>query len=79
MYLLTKLAFYIAVSLNNFTRNMCGMIFSLVGVQIRASLGDGWSYTLGALMCLVSYLTCLPIVQKNGERWRTEREEKLRQ
>jgi hypothetical protein len=58
---------------------MCGMIFSLVGVQIRGSLGDGWSYTLAALVCLVSYVVCLPILQKYGERWRTEREEKLRQ
>lgn len=58
---------------------MCGMVFSLTSAEIRAALGDGWSYTMGALMCLVSFLVCLPTVEKKGERWRTEREEKLRQ
>ncbi|KAL7334133.1 hypothetical protein PS15p_202944 [Mucor circinelloides] len=65
-----------AVSLNNFTRNMCGMIFSLTGVQIRGSLGDGWSYTFAALMCLVVFSVCVPVVQKFGGKWRQEREEK---
>ncbi|CAO3627589.1 unnamed protein product [Mucor fragilis] len=65
-----------AVSLNNFTRNMCGMIFSLTGVQIRGSLGDGWSYTFAALMCLVVFCICVPVVQKFGGKWRQEREEK---
>ncbi|KAL0138790.1 major facilitator superfamily domain-containing protein [Mucor lusitanicus] len=65
-----------AVSLNNFTRNMCGMIFSLTGVQIRGSLGDGWSYTFAALMCLVVFSVCIPVVQRFGGKWRQEREEK---
>lgn len=36
-------AYRIVVSVNNFTRNICGMIFSLTAVQIRTSLGDGWA------------------------------------
>ncbi|EPB84183.1 hypothetical protein HMPREF1544_09046 [Mucor circinelloides 1006PhL] len=65
-----------AVSLNNFTRNMCGMIFSLTGVQIRGSLGDGWSYTLASLMVLVVFSVCVPVVQKFGGKWRKQREER---
>ncbi|KAI8640891.1 major facilitator superfamily domain-containing protein, partial [Parasitella parasitica] len=64
-----------AVSLNNFTRNMCGMIFSLTGVQIRESLGDGWSYTLASLMCLAAFSICVPLVQIFGAKWRREREQ----
>lgn len=62
-----------AVSASNFTRCLCGMIFSLVSVQIRGSLGDGWSYTFMALMCLVAYVVCIPIVIKYGEGWRQRR------
>ncbi|KAG1106918.1 hypothetical protein G6F42_016564 [Rhizopus arrhizus] len=58
------------VSVNNFTRNICGMIFSLTAVQIRTSLGDGWAYTLMAIMCVVAYLICIPTVQKFGQTWR---------
>ncbi|KAG2199219.1 hypothetical protein INT47_010594, partial [Mucor saturninus] len=62
------------VSVGNFTRNICGMIFSLTAVQIRGSLGDGWSYTFMALMCLTAYLICVPMVQKFGEGWRARRQ-----
>ncbi|KAI9362358.1 major facilitator superfamily domain-containing protein [Pilaira anomala] len=31
------------VSVSNFTRNICGMIFSLTAVHIRGALNDGWS------------------------------------
>lgn len=31
------------VSINNFSRSLFGMIFTLAAVQIRASLGDGWA------------------------------------
>ncbi|KAI8886540.1 MFS general substrate transporter [Backusella circina FSU 941] len=31
------------VSANSFTRNLMGMVFSLLSVTIRTSLGDGWS------------------------------------
>ncbi|KAI9486470.1 MAG: major facilitator superfamily domain-containing protein [Benjaminiella poitrasii] len=58
------------VSVNNFTRNTCGMIFSLTSVQIRSSLGDGWAYTLMALMTLLFYVACVPIVQLFGQKWR---------
>jgi hypothetical protein len=34
---------FIVVSVGSFTRNICAMIFSLTAVQIRGSLGDGWS------------------------------------
>jgi hypothetical protein len=61
------------VSLGNFTRNVCGMIFSLTAVQIRGSLGDGWAYTLYGIMCLVAYLICIPLVQKRGTNWRESR------
>ncbi|KAL9558281.1 hypothetical protein MBANPS3_000981 [Mucor bainieri] len=63
-------SYTIIVSVNNFTRNICGMIFSLTAVQIRASLGDGWAYTLMAIMCVVAYLICIPTVQKFGQKWR---------
>ncbi|CAO3620800.1 unnamed protein product [Mucor hiemalis] len=58
------------VSISNFTRNICGMIFSLTAVEIRSSMGDGWSYTLMAIMCLIVYLAIIPVVQKFGEGWR---------
>ncbi|KAI8888929.1 MFS general substrate transporter [Backusella circina FSU 941] len=58
------------VSANNFTRNLLGMMFSLLGVTIRTSLGDGWTYTLMALTCLVFYLVCIPLVLKFGSNWR---------
>ncbi|KAG2198262.1 hypothetical protein INT47_004346 [Mucor saturninus] len=62
------------VAVANFTRSVCGMIFSLTAVQIRQSLGDGWSYTLMALMCLIFHLTLIPIVQKFGQEWREKRQ-----
>ncbi|CEI92095.1 hypothetical protein RMCBS344292_06368 [Rhizopus microsporus] len=58
------------VSSNNFARNTCAMIFSLCAVSIRGSLGDGWSYTFMGLMTTVSFLICIPLVQKYGPRWR---------
>ncbi|KAI8984282.1 major facilitator superfamily domain-containing protein [Mycotypha africana] len=58
------------VSVNNFTRNVCGMIFSLTAVQIRDSLGDGWAYTVMGLMSLVIYMISIPIVERFGARWR---------
>ncbi|GAA5817662.1 hypothetical protein MFLAVUS_011213 [Mucor flavus] len=68
----TKAASVVAVG--NFTRNICGMVFSLTAVQIRGSLGDGWSYTFMGLMSLASYLICIPIVQKYGPGWRAKRQ-----
>lgn len=32
-----------AVSINNFSRSIFGMVFTLAAAKIRASLGDGWA------------------------------------
>ncbi|KAI9486471.1 MAG: major facilitator superfamily domain-containing protein [Benjaminiella poitrasii] len=68
-----------AVAVNNFTRGVCGMIFSLTSAQIRGSLGDGWSYTFSGLMTLASFVIFIPIVQKFGGKWREEREQKQKE
>ncbi|ORY95219.1 major facilitator superfamily domain-containing protein [Syncephalastrum racemosum] len=59
-----------AVGVSNFTRNLVSMILSILSVQIRAGLGDGWTYTLGALMCLVTYCVCIPLVHVYGPQMR---------
>ncbi|KAL1931601.1 hypothetical protein VTP01DRAFT_9744 [Rhizomucor pusillus] len=58
------------VSVSNFTRGVLSMISSLLAVQIRGSLGDGWTYTVAALTLLVMYSACIPCVQVYGERMR---------
>ncbi|KAF7723728.1 hypothetical protein EC973_001704 [Apophysomyces ossiformis] len=58
------------VSVSNFARNLMAMMFSLLAVQVRTSLGDGWTYTCAALILLVLYLVCIPIVQLKGQSWR---------
>ncbi|KAI7887394.1 MFS general substrate transporter [Lichtheimia hyalospora FSU 10163] len=58
------------VSAANFCRNLGAMIFSLPAVQIRDSLGDGWSYTLAMFLCLVIFIACIPTVHMWGPRMR---------
>ncbi|KAI9260531.1 major facilitator superfamily domain-containing protein [Phascolomyces articulosus] len=58
------------VSVSNFTRNLFAMLFSILSVQIRAGMGDNWSYTLASLMNLVFYLICIPMVHIFGARLR---------
>ncbi|KAI8985912.1 major facilitator superfamily domain-containing protein [Pilobolus umbonatus] len=61
------------VSATNFTRNMCGMVLSLVAAEVRQGLGDQWTYTTMAIMSVTLYLVCIPPIQIYGERWRVGR------
>ncbi|KAL1928108.1 hypothetical protein VTP01DRAFT_3024 [Rhizomucor pusillus] len=67
------------VSVANFCRNLFAMIFSLISLNIRQGLGDGWSYTLAALTILVITLACFLFVQKFGERLRESYQQRQQQ
>ncbi|KAI9019436.1 major facilitator superfamily domain-containing protein [Phycomyces nitens] len=58
------------VSACNFTRNVLGMMFSLLAAPIRNNIGDGWTYTMVTIINFVLYFTCIPLVQIYGRRWR---------
>ncbi|KAI8888865.1 MFS general substrate transporter [Backusella circina FSU 941] len=58
------------MSANNFTRNIMGMMFSLLAGTIRDSMGDGWTYTLMSIICLLCYVVFIPLTIKYGTKWR---------
>ncbi|KAI8078699.1 major facilitator superfamily domain-containing protein [Halteromyces radiatus] len=58
-------------SVGNFTRCLLGMVFSLLSSTIQASLGNGWTYTLLALIFLAVSAICLPLLMVFGYKWRT--------
>ncbi|CAO3635098.1 unnamed protein product [Cunninghamella blakesleeana] len=82
MYIISTLTTYVAecffplsasaVSAANFLRSLFAMIFSLLSNTIRDSVGDGWTFTMGALIILVSAIS-IPILQFKGEQWRNQR------
>ncbi|KAG2224913.1 hypothetical protein INT45_010862, partial [Circinella minor] len=59
-----------ALSTANFARNLMAMVFTLISVPIRQGLGDGWAYTLSALISFGVYIICIPIVYYYAERIR---------
>ncbi|ORX56937.1 MFS general substrate transporter [Hesseltinella vesiculosa] len=62
-----------ALSAVNFFRCLFAMVFSLISDTVRNGLGDGWTYTTGAILFVASILLCLPILQIYGERLRKAR------
>ncbi|CAO3635094.1 unnamed protein product [Cunninghamella blakesleeana] len=82
MYFMSMLTTYLAecffplsasaVSAANFLRSLFAMIFSLLSSTIRNSVGDGWTFTMGAIIFLVSTVT-IPLLQFKGEQWRNQR------
>ncbi|KAI8146852.1 major facilitator superfamily domain-containing protein [Fennellomyces sp. T-0311] len=56
-----------------FVRNLVAGIFITAEAPARANLGDGWLYTLSALMCLFFYAACVPPVVLYGEYMRSSK------
>ncbi|KAI7871798.1 major facilitator superfamily domain-containing protein [Spinellus fusiger] len=79
MYTITVISTYLVeilpkksasvVSLANFSRNLVSMVFSLLAVIIDTGLGHGWTYTMIAIILLIAYLTCIPVVQRYAIKW----------
>ncbi|KAI7858046.1 major facilitator superfamily domain-containing protein [Circinella umbellata] len=65
-----------ALSTANFSRNLMAMVFTLISVPIRQGLGDGWAYTLSALISFGVYIICIPIVYFYAERLRNSTHKK---
>ncbi|PBK67294.1 vacuolar DHA amino acid exporter [Armillaria solidipes] len=63
-----------AVALNSFFRGMAAFIGTEIAVPVQDKLGDGWMYTIFALILLLSGLLVLLVI-KRGEEWRVRGEE----
>ncbi|KAI9305132.1 major facilitator superfamily domain-containing protein [Cunninghamella echinulata] len=59
------------VSVNNCLRNVFAMFFSLMAVIIRNGLGDGWTFTIGSITCILMYSPII-LVQRYGSNWRSK-------
>ena len=63
------------VALNNFLRNIFSFIGALAAEPGIDSIGNGWMFTIIALIALVSML-CIVAIKRWGEHWREEMERK---
>ncbi|KAK0503697.1 MFS general substrate transporter [Armillaria luteobubalina] len=63
-----------AVALNSFFRGVAAFIGTEIAVPVQDKLGDGWMYTIFALILLLSGLLVLLVIKK-GEEWRVRGEE----
>ncbi|KAG7444229.1 MFS general substrate transporter [Guyanagaster necrorhizus] len=62
-----------AVSLNSSFRGMAAFIGTEIAVPVQDKLGDGWMYTIFAIILLLSGLLVLLVIKK-GEEWRVQGE-----
>ncbi|KAE9402295.1 hypothetical protein BT96DRAFT_991270 [Gymnopus androsaceus JB14] len=64
-----------AVALNSAFRGTCAFIFEEIAVPMQDGLGDGWMYTIIAVIMAFSGVLMIVVMHK-GAQWRAEAEER---
>lgn len=65
------------VAVNNFVRNICSCVGSVVAEPIISALGNGWTFTILGLATLFLGLSSVWMLKRFGKRWRSSMDEKL--
>lgn len=58
------------VALNNFVRNVFSCVGTVLASPIINGIGNGWLFTILALVGFISGVTVLLLMKKYGPRWR---------
>jgi MFS family permease len=58
------------VALNNFVRNIFSCVGTVVTSPIISGIGNGWLFTILALVGFISGVSVLLLMKKYGPRWR---------
>ncbi|TAQ91544.1 hypothetical protein B7494_g173 [Chlorociboria aeruginascens] len=65
------------VAVNNFVRNIFSCVGGVVAQPIISAIGNGWLFTILAIVCWISAFGVIWAVRKFGPRWRLEMDAKL--
>jgi MFS family permease len=58
------------VALNNFVRNIFSCVGTVVTSPIISGIGNGWLFTILALVSFISGVSVLLLMKRYGPRWR---------
>lgn len=58
------------IALNNFIRNICSCVGTVVASPLIDAIGDGWLFTILGFWCLISGIVVIWSMRRYGEVWR---------
>ncbi|TVY32359.1 MFS transporter [Lachnellula subtilissima] len=66
------------VAVNNFVRNIFSCVGGIVASPIINAIGDGWVFTILAIVCWISSFAVVWAMRRFGPQWRVSMEARLR-